>query len=169
MSDTCPHCEHPWNCHRGILPAPIRCHCGCMWEEPKPSPPPPTKRDQAINRLEDMLWTAFEAVAEEERFGPYVDREMDMIDASGGGVDMAAVAAHLYAAMHPVITESDQLHDLPQGSVVLDDDGDVFQRDDVFFEHEWFRAGNEMGLMHHGVRLPARVLWKAPTHNPQES
>ncbi|OBK92394.1 hypothetical protein A5646_03575 [Mycobacterium sp. 1245499.0] len=46
--------------------------------------------DELVNRVANAMWTALEA-----QDGIYVDRAMDMIDASGSGVDMHAVAASL--------------------------------------------------------------------------
>jgi hypothetical protein len=86
----CPHCEHDWDEHSWK-----RCPCGCMWKPPAPPPPPqPTARDQLIDNIENTIWTALEHQAENGPFGgPYIDREMDMVDASGAGLDMHAVAA----------------------------------------------------------------------------
>lgn len=85
----CPHCDHPWDQHNK------RCaECGCMWSEPKPPAPPPTPpsaRDQLIANIENTIWAELERQAQDS-FGPYVDRAMDMVDASGAGVDMGAVA-----------------------------------------------------------------------------
>lgn len=103
-ADICPHCTHKWKfhgnrCHYGQLGAE---RCGCMWQQPRPAPPPLTEHDIAVSRLANMLWDAFEAVADGDGpFTPYVDREMDMIDGSGAGVNMTAVAEHLYAALNP--------------------------------------------------------------------
>jgi hypothetical protein len=92
LSDVCPHCSHLWDNHDGLLTGSKACDvCGCMWQPPqppKPPVPPPTERDLLVQRIEDVLWSALQA-----QDHIYVDREMDMVDASGSGVDMAAVAA----------------------------------------------------------------------------
>jgi hypothetical protein len=89
MSD-CPHCSHPWDGHgRADVDYYYArpCECGCMWPQTVPPPPPLTPRQQLVAVLRDTLWTAFE---EQEHI--YVDRSMDMIDASGNVVVMDAVA-----------------------------------------------------------------------------
>lgn len=65
-----------------------------MWSNPAnaPKPPPPTARYQLIANIENIIWTELECQAE-VGMGPYVDREMDMVDASGTGLNMTAVAA----------------------------------------------------------------------------
>ncbi|AHK12116.1 hypothetical protein PBI_ALSFRO_65 [Mycobacterium phage Alsfro] len=45
-------------------------------------------RNRLINSIENTIWNALE-----QQDGPYVDREMGMVDASGAGLDMTAVAA----------------------------------------------------------------------------
>ena len=93
MSDepTCPHCSHEWSRHHER-----DCEdCGCMWTDPAKAPkppPPPSARDLLVANIENTIWAALEAQAE-VGMGPYVDREMDMVDASGAGLDMTAVAA----------------------------------------------------------------------------
>ena len=88
--DTCPHCGHLWDNHDGSLNGMTRCDvCNCMWQPPRPEPEPETERDVLIARVADALWTALETQ------DIYVDRQMDMIDASGSGVNMHAVAAAL--------------------------------------------------------------------------
>lgn len=63
--DTCPHCNHLWDNHDGLLTGSKTCDvCGCMWQEPKPPQPEPPKPDLAIHHLEGLLWDAFEAVAD---------------------------------------------------------------------------------------------------------
>lgn len=66
-----------------------------MWIEPKPPPKPPqppSAREQLIANIENTIWTELEHQSEDS-FGPYVDRGMDMVDASGAGLNMTAVAA----------------------------------------------------------------------------
>lgn len=95
--DTCPHCGHLWDNHDGLLTGLERCDvCGCMWTQPKPPPPPPSGRDQLIATIADTIWTELERQSADGQ-GPYVDREMDMVDASGAGLDMNAVAAAVAA------------------------------------------------------------------------
>lgn len=52
--------------------------------------------DELIANIEDVIWTALELQAE-QGMGPYVDRDMGMVDASGAGLDMTAVAAAVAA------------------------------------------------------------------------
>lgn len=84
----CPHCSHPWDGHgdEGV-PYAKPCECGCLWREPKEPPPPLTPRQELLAVLCDTLWASFESDDD-----VYADRGMDMIDASGAGVDMLAVA-----------------------------------------------------------------------------
>lgn len=90
--DICPHCTHPLERHTG------RCKdCGCMWLDPAtmplpPPPEPPSQHDELVANIENVIWAALEAQQEELAKGPYVDREMSMVDSSGAGLDMTAVA-----------------------------------------------------------------------------
>lgn len=89
MIAICQHCTHEWARHNP------RCDCGCMWTDPAKAPkppPPPSARDQLIASIEDVIWTELERQAE-AGMGPYIDRDMDMVDTSGAGLDMTAVAA----------------------------------------------------------------------------
>ncbi|QSM03918.1 hypothetical protein PROPHIGD91-2_65 [Mycobacterium phage prophiGD91-2] len=52
--------------------------------------------DDLIANIENVIWSALELQAE-QGMGPYVDRDMGMIDASGAGLDMTAVAAAVAA------------------------------------------------------------------------
>lgn len=91
MTTACPHCKHSWNAHTPNCMA-----CGCMWTNPADAPeppPPPSGREQLIANIEHVIWTELERQSETERFGPYVDREMAMVDASGSGLNMTTVAA----------------------------------------------------------------------------
>ncbi|ATN88697.1 hypothetical protein SEA_DEMSCULPINBOYZ_102 [Mycobacterium phage Demsculpinboyz] len=49
---------------------------------------PQSTRDRLIANIENTIWNALE-----QQDGPWVDREMGMVDASGAGLDMTAVAA----------------------------------------------------------------------------
>lgn len=91
----CPHCGHGWASHTS------RCYCGCYWWPTPPAPTPPTALELLIARIEDVIWTELERQAE-EGMGPYVDREMDMVDASGAGLNMTAVAAAVVASLTSV-------------------------------------------------------------------
>jgi hypothetical protein len=65
-----------------------------MWSPPEPERPPtpsPSARDLLVAGIENVMWTELERQAD-EGMGPYVDREMGMVDASGAGLDMSAVA-----------------------------------------------------------------------------
>jgi hypothetical protein len=103
----CPHCGHEWTRHNK------RCaDCGCMWPAPKPpepEPSPPTYREQLIAHIENVIWAELETQAE-EGMGPYVDREMDMVDASGAGVNMTAVAAAVAAIFVDSIDDCSWCH-----------------------------------------------------------
>jgi hypothetical protein len=88
----CPHCGHGWDSHADRS----RCHCGCMWLPTPPQPTPPTPAELFLRRVEDVIWTELERQGD-EGMGPYVDREMDMVDASGAGLNMTAVAAAVVA------------------------------------------------------------------------
>jgi hypothetical protein len=92
MTTDCSHCTHPWDRHTG------RCmECGCMWtdpaKQPPPPPEPPSARDELIANIENTIWVELERQQEDLAMGPYVDREMGMVDSSGAGLDMTAVAA----------------------------------------------------------------------------
>lgn len=65
-----------------------------MWPNPADIPelPPPTPREELIANIEDTIWADLERQSE-AGMGPYVDREMGMVDTSGAGLDMTAVAA----------------------------------------------------------------------------
>ncbi|WP_100479535.1 DUF7374 family protein [Mycobacteroides abscessus] len=52
--------------------------------------------DELIANIEGVIWSALELQAE-QGMGPYVDRSTDMVDASGAGLDMTAVAAAVAA------------------------------------------------------------------------
>jgi hypothetical protein len=106
---SCPHCSHPWAGHglEGVPYAPP-CHCGCLWRQPTPDKPPPeplTPRQELLAVLCDTLWSAFEA-----QDNVYVDRGMDMIDASGWGVDMDDVAEAVLSKLESlgVLEENDR-------------------------------------------------------------
>lgn len=92
--ELCPHCGHTWSVHNK------RCdECGCLWTDPAKAPqppPPPTARDELVANIENVIWAELERQAE-VGMGPYVDRDMDMVDASGAGLDMTAVAAAVSA------------------------------------------------------------------------
>ncbi|SHQ63009.1 Uncharacterised protein [Mycobacteroides abscessus subsp. bolletii] len=96
----CPYCEHPWDIHDERYLDSRQCRdCGCLWRNPAdipPPPPPPTEQDELVANIEDVIWTALELQAE-QGIGPYIDRDMDMVDASGAGLDMTAVAAAVAA------------------------------------------------------------------------
>lgn len=101
MNDlNCPHCSHSWSGHgqAGVDYA-SPCHCGCLWRRPALHAPPLeplTPRQELLAILCDTIWSAFEAQHNSDGpFTPYVDRGMDMIDASGAGVNMDAVAEAL--------------------------------------------------------------------------
>lgn len=100
-TSTCPHCTHPWVEHSNLISGAMRCHCGCMWPDPStipPPPEPPTARDELIATIENTIWNALDHQQESGGpFSPYVDREMGMVDASGAGLDMTAVAAAVAA------------------------------------------------------------------------
>lgn len=86
----CPHCNHFWDVHKRCCEV-----CGCMWKEPRPPDPPPptpTARGRLVADIEDVIWAELKHQADAP-FGPYIDRSMDMVDASGAGLDMTAVAA----------------------------------------------------------------------------
>lgn len=89
----CPHCGHAWSAHNWHRERSTCQECGCMWRDPSTIPPPPEPRparDQLIATIENVMWTELERQAEEESFGPYVDRDDPCID---GNPDMTAVAA----------------------------------------------------------------------------
>ena len=67
-----------------------------MWTDPTnvpPPPEPPSARDELIANIENVMWTELERQQEDLAMGPYVDRDMGMVDSSGAGFDMTAVAA----------------------------------------------------------------------------
>lgn len=101
MSDglTCPHCTHPWDAHIDNRGRTACQECGCMWPNPAnvPAPPePPSARDELIANIENTIWNTL-AAQDHPMGGPFVDREMSMIDSSGSEVDMTAVAAAVAA------------------------------------------------------------------------
>ena len=100
--DTCPHCSHLWDNHDGLLTGLQHCDvCGCMWAQPEPPLEPPTPRtpyDELVDRVEDAIWSSLEEAAQ-EGMGFYVDRKMDMVDGSGAGINMGAVAAGVIARL----------------------------------------------------------------------
>lgn len=99
----CPHCGHPWDRHNnnGVRAgSAARCQdCGCLWTDPAKAPkppPPPSAREQLIANIENTIWAELERQSDGD-MGPYVDRDMDMVDSSGAGLDMTAVAAAVAA------------------------------------------------------------------------
>lgn len=71
-----------------------------MWPNPAdipPPPEPPSELDKLVAHIEDVIWSALEQQREELAMGPYVDREMGMVDSSGAGLDMTAVATAVAA------------------------------------------------------------------------
>jgi len=96
---------HPWGMHEATCTA-----CGCMWPNPADipePPPPPTVHEELIANIENTIWNDLERQAE-AGMGPYVDREMGMVDASGAGVDMTAVAASVAKLFVDIVVP--QLH-----------------------------------------------------------
>lgn len=65
-----------------------------------------------------------------------------------------------------VITNCDQLRNLPNGTVVRDNnDGNVYQRNDV----SWLQPGNENPAIAPEVELPATVLWHPVTGTGEQT
>ena len=130
-----------------------------MWDNKKPAPvkPDPTDQEVLIGRIEDAIWGALEADD-----NVYADRTMDMVDASGMGVDMTAVAAMVYHTVQQsngqfsrTITNLDEINALPPGAVILDNDGEAAIRG----EYGWYYAGSDCSCGIYADDLPARLLW----------
>lgn len=72
-----------------------------MWTAPQPPPAPEkplTPEDIAANVIEDTIWETLEA-QDSPMGGPYVDREMGLIDSSGSDVDMLSAAGQVVEAL----------------------------------------------------------------------
>lgn len=73
---------------------------------------------------------------------------------------MTAYLAHV----HPEVTSVDDLALLPEGSIIIDGDGDAFQRSGkTDYSANWYTTGNEDGWMASQVTLPATVIHR-PAH-----
>lgn len=134
----------------------------------------PTTDNEDRNILIEALWSAF---AEDDA---YVNREMDMIDASGTGVDMPAIADHVLARLQEksiatrVLLTVEDLQAIPapaEGALAgplikalgYPSIGEVFERntDDTWCLLKAVPDGDEESLRtkHEDIGLPAILLW----------
>ena len=95
--------------------------------------------DTLAQRLERAFWDAGEATREDDtvHFAPYVDEEMDMVDASGYGMpeEYWQHMATAWTALHTIETPQ-QLDAVPRGAIIRSSSGTIACRYDALNKND---------------------------------
>jgi hypothetical protein len=97
--DTCPHCQHLWGNHDGMLTGSQACDvCGCLWQPPTPPTEPPTERDLLVDRVARVLYDGIRESCDGyvEDFSQYPNYDgIPRSETVDGYVDFQLLAKHV--------------------------------------------------------------------------